>query len=149
MIPVVELRILWSLGESIGIMQTLLVVVITGIAGAQLARSQGVKVINSINNELQSGKMPADSLLSAALVLVGGVLLITPGIMTDAFGLCLLIPPFRSGIAALLKRYFKSHFNIVNINNFQGGVGNNFQSHSQSKDEFVDVNVVDDDDEKK
>ena len=149
MIPVVELRILWSLGESIGIMQTLLVVVITGVAGAHLARSQGVKVINSINNELQSGKMPADSLLSAALVLVGGVLLITPGIMTDAFGLCLLIPPFRSVIAALLKKYFKSHFNIVNINNFQGGAGSNFQSHSQSVDEFVDVNVVDEEDEEK
>lgn len=149
MIPVVELRILWSLGESIGIMQTLLVVVVTGVAGAHLARSQGVKVINSINNELQSGKMPADSLLSAALVLVGGVLLITPGIMTDAFGLCLLIPPFRSVIAALLKKYFKSHFNIVNINNFQGGAGSNFQSHSQSGDEFVDVNVVDEEDEEK
>ena len=147
MVPVMEFRILWALGENFGIMQTLLIVVITGIVGAQLARTQGIKVLNSINSELRSGKMPADSLLSAALVLVGGVLLVTPGILTDCLGLCLLLPPFRALVATGLKRYFKAHFNIVNINGFDGG-GDPFKSSpSQESADFVDVNIVDEEDE--
>ncbi len=147
MIPVVEFRILWALGENIGIMQTLAIVIITGLVGAQLARSQGIKVLNSLNSELRSGKMPADSLLSGALVLVGGVLLVTPGIMTDAFGLCLMLPPFRALIARVLKKYFKSHFNIVNMNNFQNGADTGFSGQNKENPNFVDVNVVDEDDD--
>ncbi len=147
LIPVVELRILWSLGESIGIMETILIVVLTGVVGAQLARSQGIKVLNSINSELQSGKMPADSLLSAALVLVGGVLLLTPGILTDMFGLCLLIPPFRAGIAALLKKYFKSHFNVINVNSFNSNAGSGFSSQREEEIVEVDAVEIEDDDE--
>lgn len=146
-IPVIEFKILWSLGESIGIMQTLLLIVITGIVGAQLARSQGIKVVNSINEELQSGKMPADSLLSAALVLAGGILLLTPGVMTDVFGLCLLIPPFRAVIASLLKKYFKNRFNIVNINSLHNDNYSGSAHTRQDNDSFVDVNIVEDEED--
>ena len=141
-IPVIEIRILWSLGSSIGIAPTLIIVILTGIIGANLARNQGIKVLNSINTDLHSGKMPADTLLSAALVLVGGVLLITPGIMTDAFGFCLLIPIFRKLIAKVLKKYFKNHFNIMTVNNFQSFSSDNKRTNYQDESEIIEVDAV-------
>ncbi len=148
LVPVIEFRILWSLSESIGIIQTLALIVLTGIVGAYLARSQGIKVLNSIKDDLEAGTMPADSILSAALVLIGGILLITPGIMTDAFGFCLLIPPFRSVLALLLKKYIQANFNIVNYGTFSQA---NTESGTTSsvQEGFVDVNVVDDKTEEK
>ncbi|NOR59726.1 MAG: membrane protein FxsA [Methanosarcinales archaeon] len=103
-VPFVELYILIELGKSIGVLPTLGIVVITGIAGAALAKQQGLGVWHRIQTELSYGHMPGDVLFDGVLVLIGSVLLLTPGILTDITGFILLIPPGRF----MVKKYVKA-----------------------------------------
>lgn len=100
-VPIVELALLVWIGERLGFWPTLALVLVTGFVGALLARAAGVRVIQQIRGELAAGRMPVDHMLDGVLVLVGGVVLLTPGLLTDLFGLTLLFPPTR----AVVKRF--------------------------------------------
>ncbi|MDY6893108.1 MAG: FxsA family protein [Chloroflexota bacterium] len=93
--PLVELALLIYLGTIIGVWYTILIVVITGIIGAYLARSQGMATVYRIQSSVGRGEIPSNELFEGALILVGGLLLLTPGIVTDALGFTLLIPQTR------------------------------------------------------
>ena len=103
-IPFIELAILIKMGGLIGLWPTILIVASTGIVGAYLARNQGFSILTKIRSELNSGIMPAESLIDGFLILIGGVVLLTPGLLTDLSGLLLLIPFSRKKI----KRYLKT-----------------------------------------
>ena len=90
-----ELYILIEAGRIIGLGPTIGLIMLTGIAGAWLARSQGVEILRRIQDETARGQMPAITLIDGALVLVGGLLLLTPGFFTDALGFSFLIPLTR------------------------------------------------------
>ncbi|MDT8272216.1 MAG: FxsA family protein [Desulfomonilia bacterium] len=100
LIPIVEIYLLIRVGEHIGAGNTIALVIITGITGAYLARVQGLQILSRIRRNLDAGIMPSGELIDALLVLVAGIVLITPGFMTDCIGFLLLIPPTR----LLLKR---------------------------------------------
>jgi len=104
LVPLVELALLVYLGTFIGPWYTILIVVATGILGAVLAKRQGTAILNRIRSSLEQGIMPSDDLFAGALVLVGGLVLLTPGIITDILGFALLIPRTRRSIAGLLRR---------------------------------------------
>ncbi len=106
-IPAAEIALFVRIGSVIGPFATFGVVVATGIAGAALARSQGVRVVKDINESLAQGRLPTDELAAGALILVGGTLLLTPGFMTDFFGLLCLAPISRHLLVALMKRWFR------------------------------------------
>ncbi len=99
-LPALELALLIEIGRRIGTLETLAVIVVTGIVGAAMARSQGLRVLSRVREQLAAGEMPADSLLDGLLILIASALLVTPGVLTDAFGFLCLAPGFRS----LLKR---------------------------------------------
>ncbi|MBE0524117.1 MAG: membrane protein FxsA [Methanosarcinales archaeon] len=103
-VPFLELYILIELAGRIGPLSTFGIVVLTGIAGAALAKHQGLEVIKRIQTEMSFGQMPGDALFDGALVLVGGVLLLTPGILTDVTGFLLLVPLSRN----LTKKYLRN-----------------------------------------
>ncbi|MEN1681840.1 MAG: FxsA family protein [Planctomycetota bacterium] len=107
-LPLVEFSLLWQLAGGLGLGPTILLVLVTGVIGAWLAKAQGVMTLLRVQREMASGKMPADALFDGALILVAGAVLITPGILTDLFGFCLLIPPIRfvvkRGLMAWAKR---------------------------------------------
>ena len=103
LVPLIELSLLIKIGQHIGLGATLTIVILTGIVGAYLAREQGFITITRIRSDLQSGRIPADSLLDGILILAGGLLLVTPGIITDAIGFSVLIPFTRKIIKELLK----------------------------------------------
>jgi len=103
-IPLVELYLLLWLSERIGLLTTVSVVLVTGVLGAALARSEGLKVLKSWQTSLSRGQVPQEGVIGGALVLVGGVLLVTPGVLTDALGLSLLIPATRRLLGAWLVR---------------------------------------------
>jgi UPF0716 protein FxsA len=94
--PLLEIAILIKLGQIIGLWSTIGLVVITGIVGASLARIQGFMVYRRIQEELAQGRMPAGELVDGLLILIGGIVLLTPGLLTDLFGFALLVPFFRS-----------------------------------------------------
>ena len=106
-VPFLELYILIELAGRIGPLSTFGIVVLTGIAGAALAKHQGIEVLRRIQTEMSFGQMPGDALFDGALVLVGGVLLLTPGILTDITGFLLLIPLSRN----LSKKYLRNWVN--------------------------------------
>ena len=104
LMPMIELALMMRLAEGIGWQRALIVVIVTGVVGAALARSQGLRVLRDIQRETQAGRLPAARLLDGVMILVAGVLLITPGLLTDGVGLGLLVPPVRSAIRAWLRR---------------------------------------------
>ncbi len=104
-VPVIELYVLIEAGRQIGVGATILMVFLTGIAGAYLARSQGFNLINRIQMELNQGRIPAEEMMDGAMILAGGLLLLTPGFCTDLFGFCLLTPVTRQFFKVWLKKW--------------------------------------------
>jgi UPF0716 protein FxsA len=106
-VPLVELALLVRLGGVIGFWPTVAIVVVTGLAGAALARTAGVQVLLQIRRELRAGRMPVTHMLDGLLVLVGGLVLLTPGLLTDVFGFALLVPWSRRRFRNAVRRRFE------------------------------------------
>lgn len=106
-VPILELAVLLKLSGYIGVGYTLLIVFFTGILGAYLAKSEGRGVLKRIKMEMSQGRMPGDELINGMCIIVGGVLLLTPGIFTDIIGFSLVIPVTRETIKFMVKKKFK------------------------------------------
>lgn len=104
LIPLLELALLIEVGRHIGTLFTIGLVIFTGIVGALLAKSQGLAVLKRISEEFSEGRLPADELFDGLFILVGGALLLTPGLLTDTLGFTLILPPTRTLIKAWVKR---------------------------------------------
>ena len=104
LVPLVELYLLIRLGTYIGAVDTIAIVIGTGLAGGLLAKSQGLAVLDRIRSEINQGRPPAESLFDGLLILIAGAMLITPGLLTDGLGLLLLIPWSRQVLKSWLKR---------------------------------------------
>ena len=102
-VPFIELTLLIEIGSYIGTLNTIMIVVITGIIGAFMARIAGFTVLMKIQDNLREGIFPKDELFDGVLILISGALLITPGLLTDALGFFLLIPFGR----LVVKRWLK------------------------------------------
>jgi UPF0716 protein FxsA len=113
-IPLIEIWVLIQIGQRIGAFDTIALIILTGILGAFLARSQGFFIISKIQNDLQQGRMPADSLTDGLIIIVGAVLLITPGLITDIFGFLLLVPQTRLVLKQIILRQFKKYISRNN-----------------------------------
>ncbi|MFC1666285.1 FxsA family protein [Candidatus Omnitrophota bacterium] len=107
LVPIVELALLIKVGQNIGLSNTLLIVIFTGVAGAYLARSQGLITLINIQRDINDSVMPADKLFDGVLILCGGILLLTPGLVTDAIGFAALVPFTRQIIKLWVKRRIK------------------------------------------
>jgi len=108
--PILELAVLFKVHESLGLGNTLAIVILTGVAGAFLARAQGMLVLARIRRDLAEGRMPAPQLMDGMMILIAGVLLITPGLITDAVGFLLLVPAVRGAVRAWLRRKLEEKF---------------------------------------
>lgn len=107
LVPVIELYVLIEAGRQIGVGPTIAMILCTGIAGAYMARSQGFNLINRIQRDLNAGRVPAGEMIDGALILAGGLLLLTPGFCTDLFGFCLLTPFTRDIGKVWIKRWLE------------------------------------------
>ena len=114
-IPIIELSLLIELGQQIGIGSTIALVIITGVLGAYLAKHEGFIVINRIQQDLSQGRLPADSLIDGVIILAGGLLLLTPGLLTDAIGFMALIPFTREYIKKFIRQKFNQKINTGEI----------------------------------
>jgi UPF0716 protein FxsA len=98
LVPAIELALLLEVGSHLGTLPTLGLIAVTGVVGASLARRQGLAVLGRAQDQMARGDLPAGSLADGVMILVAGALLITPGILTDAFGFLLLVPVFREAV---------------------------------------------------
>ena len=134
-IPIAELYLLIMVGARIGFLPTLGLIVFTGILGASLARQQGLSTLAKIQSELQSGRPPTDKLIEGAMIGVGGIVLITPGILTDLFGFALMVPKIRKSFAEKLKKSFGSSFVRTSASGFHAQSSN----FKKKDDDVIDV----------
>lgn len=107
LIPVAEIYVLIKLGGVLGALNTVLLVILTAIAGAYLAQLQGMQTMLRVRSSLQQGVMPTEDLVDALLIFAAGIVLLTPGFITDITGLLILLPGTRQHI----KRYLGNRFN--------------------------------------
>ena len=105
LIPLVDALLLVVVADYLGWPQTVLLVVLTGLVGMLLVRAEGRHTLQRIQQKANRGEPPTDELLDGALLIVAGAFLLTPGVVTDAIGFLLAIPPTRYPIRAVLKRF--------------------------------------------
>jgi UPF0716 protein FxsA len=103
-LPILELYVIIQVGQAIGLAPTLLLLILDGLAGAALARSQGRNAWARFNRALAEGRVPARETLDGGMIVLGGALLLAPGFITDIFGFLLLIPPTRALLRGLVAR---------------------------------------------
>jgi UPF0716 protein FxsA len=105
-VPLVELFILIKIGGHIGALNTILLVILTALLGAMLARMEGLRTLRQIQWSLSQGQIPAEELIDGVLIFAGGVLLLIPGLLTDLCALILLFPYTRMHFKRWLRRRF-------------------------------------------
>jgi UPF0716 protein FxsA len=103
-VPIVEIYVIIQVGQAIGALWTILLLVADSILGSMLMRAQGRAAWRRFNEAVAAGRVPAREVLDGVLVIFGGALLLTPGFVTDVFGLAFLLPPTRAVIRGLLVR---------------------------------------------
>jgi UPF0716 protein FxsA len=106
LIPFCEIYLLIKIGNYLGAFNTILVVIITGFLGAYLARLQGIKTMMRVRESLNRGELPAEEMLDALLIFVAGIVLLTPGLITDVAGIAILIPNTRAWFKRWLRKKF-------------------------------------------
>jgi UPF0716 protein FxsA len=105
-VPIVEIYVIIQVGQAIGALWTIALLVADSILGSVLMRSQGRAAWRRFNEAVAVGRVPAREVLDGVLVIFGGALLLTPGFVTDIFGLSFLLPPTRAVIRRVLVRRF-------------------------------------------
>jgi UPF0716 protein FxsA len=105
-VPLVELFLLIEIGSHIGTLNTIALLILSGILGLTLLRWEGLRTLRQIQLTLAQGEIPAEEVLDGVLIFAGGILLLIPGVLTDVFGLCLLVPFTRLHFKRWLRRRF-------------------------------------------
>ena len=126
-VPFVELVILLRLAAWLNWESTILLVVLTGVVGAYLARREGIKALSRIRADMAAGVAPTDAIVDGALILAAGLVLVTPGILTDLCGFALLIPPIRNRIRRRLSEAFRKRVVVI---------------HPGQREPFIDVTAT-------
>ena len=112
LIPLVEIYLLIKLGQNFGAITSILLVIFTGILGAYLAKMEGLRTLFRLQETLREGGMPGEELLDALLIALAGLVLITPGFITDAVGFLLLVPFTRMLVKNWLKERLRAKSTI-------------------------------------
>ena len=140
-IPALELFFLFKVGSIIGGMNTVFIVIITGIVGAAFAKSQGLSILAKIQNETQKGKIPGDEIIQGLMIFAGGILLITPGFMTDIFGLSLVMPGTRHLLTSMAKALVLKGMKNGNVQFYSTNTGFYSQTKQYHSDSHLDSNT--------
>ena len=109
-IPIIEIYLLIEIGSMFGALTAVTLVIITGFLGAFLARMQGLQTLYRIQESLREGRIPSGELLDALLIVIAGLVLLTPGFLTDSAGFLLLIPATRNFIKYWLRRQIELRY---------------------------------------
>lgn len=122
-VPAIEIVVFIKVGQMIGAWKVIALVFLAAIAGAVLLRYQSIGVIRRLDRDLRQGRTPDASLFDGFLIVVGGVLLIIPGFVTDVIGLLLMIPFVRR----LVRNAIKSRVTVKGFSSYRGGFRRNRQ----------------------
>lgn len=115
-VPIIEIAVIVQVGALLGTWTTVAIVILTAWFGAKKVREQGLATLASVQNKLAQGQMPSDEIITGVMLLIAGVLLLTPGFVTDAFGLALLFQPVRTMLIHRVKKHLKvQHYHSTQV----------------------------------
>lgn len=120
-IPALEIYLLFKMGGEFGALNTIWFVIATGVIGASLAKSQGLAILQKIQAEMQNGGVPGKQIIQGLMIFAGGLLLLTPGFITDFTGFCLVMPGPRHLLMVFVSKMLEK---AIKNGNFQ------FQAHN-------------------
>lgn len=132
-IPIIEITVLMQVGAVLGVWPTIGIVILTAWIGAKYVRQQGLATLNSVQTKMAQGQMPSDEIVTGLMLLVAGVMLVTPGFVTDFLGLSLLIPAVRQAIAGSVKSHITT--NSASQQSFQFNGQGNVYEHDDVSDQ--------------
>ncbi len=112
LLPLAEIAVFILVGKAIGVLPTILLTVLTAVAGTVLLRQQGLSLVRRMQSELDAGRVPGDDMMQGAMIVLASLFLLLPGFLTDAVGLLLFIPPLRVALA----RFFSRRASVVVVN---------------------------------
>ncbi|WP_373046848.1 FxsA family protein [Vulgatibacter sp.] len=141
-VPLLELFLLLQIGRLVGFWPTVLGVIVTAALGAHLAQREGLKTFQRWRGALAAGRLPEEGLLGSLLVLVGGVLLVAPGVLTDVVGLLLLVPATRRIAAGLVRRELERRIRsgAIRVVSYRGA-----QDQRRASDRVIESRPIDPD----
>jgi UPF0716 protein FxsA len=114
-VPILELYVIIQVGQLIGVLPTLALLLADAVLGSMLLKHQGRGAWRRFNEALSAGRFPGKEVADGLLIVIGGTLLLAPGFITDIFGLLLLIPPTRAIARSLLKRFTVGRFTVAGM----------------------------------
>lgn len=129
-VPAIEIFVFIKVGQAIGAWKVVALVFLSAIAGVLLLRYQSIGVIRKLDRDLRQGRTPDAGLFDGFLIVVGGVLLIIPGFVTDVVGLLLMIPLVRRAV----KNFLKSRVTVKGFGSYLGGF-----RRGRPQDDVVDL----------
>ena len=134
-IPILEIVVFILVGRQIGVLWTLGCILLTAVIGSALLRIQGFSILSRIRSETEQGRLPGRELGDGAMILVAGILLLTPGFVTDAIGFALFVPAFRT----LLWRAIAANMVVTVV----GGGSTRWQRGAPRQGDVVDLDPED------
>ena len=144
-VPLLEVWVLVRIGQVIGPLPTVLLVGITGFVGVFLAKSQGLFVIRKLQAKLSVGEIPTDELFGGAAILVGGALLLTPGVITDLLGFSLLLPLTRKFWQSLTMKVIRKMMQQGTVNVYYSGDFRGFYDVTPDQDKTQQSEWIEED----
>ncbi|ESR26050.1 FxsA family protein [Lutibaculum baratangense] len=120
-IPVIEISLFILVGQHIGVWPTIGIILMTALIGATLVRHQGLATLARLRSEVERNEMPARTLAEGAAILVAGLLLVTPGFLTDTIGFSLLVPPVRRGLLDRIGKGIMRFVRVVDVGGTAAG----------------------------
>lgn len=130
-VPILEITVFILVGGEIGIIATLALIFLTAVIGSILLRIQGFAILSRIRSEMEQNRLPGRELGNGAMILVAGILLLTPGFVTDTIGFALFVPAFRNA----LWQFLVKHLNIVTV----GGHASTQSSGNMNEEDIIDL----------
>jgi len=135
-IPIIEITVIMQVGALLGVWPTVAIVILSAWLGAKFVRQQGLATLQSVQTKMAQGEMPSGEIVTGLMLLVSGVLLVTPGFVTDIFGLSLLIPSVRIAIANQVQKHIKVN-QFAGGASFQHGDSGNVYQHENTSSSFT------------
>ena len=112
-VPIVELYVIVQVAGGIGVLETIGLLIVVSVVGAWLVRREGLGVLRKVQTQLASGEMPTKQIVDGGLIMFAGALMLTPGFVSDAVGVLLLIPPTRIAVRTVLMRRFRGRVQTI------------------------------------
>ena len=137
-IPLIEVILFITIGKYIGLWNTIFIIILTGIIGAILVKSQGITILNKALEEVRLNKVPIQSIFEGIVIFIAGAFLLTPGFLTDTLGCVLLIPKTRNLVIIYITSYLKKKSMYKKKTTYYSNKGNKENKIFEGKFEEVE-----------